>query len=442
MRNNFLILFLFIITTSVFAGEPVHFQDEILRRAVEQKLGISNPTSTDMLNLKELHFNHIRNLTGLEHAKNLTSFYMSGNKYMRVNKPRSSFDISVLSSLTNLKILTLQNCSIEDISALSSLKKLETLNLNNNNISGDLSALFSLINLKSLSLSRNRINDISHLSSLRNLRTLDLYTNQISDISALSPLVKLESLSLERNQKIRDINALSSLINLNVLSLSFNSIEDVSALSSLTDLTTLRLYDNKIRDISAFSSLRNLKYLSLRHNFVKDASVLSSLPQLQSVDLRNNPCYFRRFLKIAIGVVAILFVLGLAIHLYLNKTQKKMPKVLLLTKISLACCVMAPLLCWFCFHFLGNALSKQTMNKLRANLFISSCVHISVVVSFLIVGIVCSVIALKKIRKDNNRLAGKSLTIASLIVLLILSVLCGMAILFFIISPYYRPYYP
>ena len=82
------------------------------------------------------------------------------------------------------------------------------------------------------------------------------------------------------------------------------------------------------------------------------------------------------------------------------------------------------------------------MNKLIANLFISSCVHISVVVSFLIVGIVSSVIALKKIRKDNNRLAGKSLTIASLIVLLILSVLCGMAILFFIISPYYRPYYP
>ena len=59
--------------------------------------------------------------------------------------------------------------------------------------------------------------------------------NQISDISALSSLTKLEALDLSRNQ-IRDVSALSDLkqeTHLEHLFLSHNQISDISALSGL-----------------------------------------------------------------------------------------------------------------------------------------------------------------------------------------------------------------
>ncbi|MBL7146423.1 MAG: leucine-rich repeat domain-containing protein [Phycisphaerae bacterium] len=466
---------------------------------MKKKLGISNPTPDDMLNLTKLNVNYVRNLSGLEHAKNVVNFTV--NNWT----PEMSLNISHISSMISLKILCLTNCGIEDISVLSSLNKLEVLNLSSNNISGSLSFLSPLINLKSLGLSRNRITDISALSSLKNLESLMLRTNRISDIaplaslenlthllleynditditplaslenltglslgynditditplaslenltgltleyndisdiSVLSSLVKLKTLSLSGNQKIRDMRPLSALINMFSLNLCSNGIEDVSFLSSLTNLVHLNLRNNQIRDISVLSSLKKLEDLSIRYNLIKDFSVISSLSQLETIDLKNNPWYFRQFLKIAISVIVILFVFGLAIHLYLNKTWPQRTKVCLLSKISLSCCIIAPFLCWFCFYFLGDALSWPTIYLLSTNMFISSFIHVSIVVSVLLVGIVSTAIAIKKIRKNNNHLEGLLLSIVSLFVLLIWVVLCGMEILTFVYNPYYHP---
>jgi hypothetical protein len=71
-------------------------------------------------------------------------------------------------------------------------------------------------------------------------------------------------------------------------------------------------------------------------------------------------------------------------------------------------------------------------------MFISSFIHISIVVSVLLVGIVSAAIAIKKIRKNNNHVEGMLLSIVSLFVLLIWVVLCGMEILAFIANPYYH----
>lgn len=83
------------ITSRAFSEEPVHFADANLKAAVEARLGILDPTPTDMLALGFLgaNFSGIADLTGIEYATNLTRLILDHN-------PIS--DISALSGLMDL----------------------------------------------------------------------------------------------------------------------------------------------------------------------------------------------------------------------------------------------------------------------------------------------------------------------------------------------------
>jgi subtilase family protein/Leucine Rich Repeat (LRR) protein/dockerin type I repeat protein len=126
---------------------PVHFNDANLKTLIEEKLGIVNPTQSDMLGLTQLSggSSGIIDLTGLEYATNLTQLYLYNNQIS---------NISALSGLTNLLWLDLYNNQISDISALSGLTNLYELDLDNNQIS-DISALTGLTNLTGLLLDNN-----------------------------------------------------------------------------------------------------------------------------------------------------------------------------------------------------------------------------------------------------------------------------------------------
>ena len=80
------------------------------------------------------------------------------------------------------------------------LAALETLELNGNDADNpDLSALSDLLQLRVLSLGDGRISDLSALMDLPRLRDLRLYANKISDVSPLLSARSLEYLSLYRN---------------------------------------------------------------------------------------------------------------------------------------------------------------------------------------------------------------------------------------------------
>ena len=144
-------------------------------------------------------------------------------------------------------------------------KSVKLLELSAKNIK-QLSGLEYFTNLETLYLDSSQISDISVLSGLMNLQSLSLdYLNQISDISVLSGLTKLQTLSLAFNP-ISDISALSGLTKLQTLSLAFNPISDISALSGLTKLQDLGLSSNEISDISALKGLMNLKFLFFDFN--------------------------------------------------------------------------------------------------------------------------------------------------------------------------------
>jgi len=303
MRKNLHFIPIIITTIScvAYTQNPVYFADANLKAAVEEKLGISDPNSNDMLTLIKFDASErgIIDLTGLEYSKNMTQLLLNHNQIE---------DISALSTLINLNRLVLHHNQISDISAVRGLIELDRLDLHANQIS-DISAISGLTNLTQLVLTSNQILDVSVISGLTNLVTLFLGNNQISDISAVRNLTNLATLALGYNQivdisafsgltkltgldlsinQIVDISSLSSLINLQSLSLWKNKVSDISALSGMTDLTWLSLADNKVSDISAMAELRRLERLYLFENQICDTTDLSDLVMLEWLDLKGN----------------------------------------------------------------------------------------------------------------------------------------------------------
>lgn len=253
----------------------VDIPDKNLRAVIADSLGKTPDeaiTADEMATLTRLKAPNrgIRDLTGLEFATDLRSLSLGNEKVngKYVNSNAIS-DLSPLSNLNSLNLLSLSDNSISDVSPLSNLT----------------------INLTFLSLSDNSISDISPLSNLTSLRSLFLYDNSISDVSPLSGLTHLRTLSLSDNN-ISDVSPLSSLIRLERLFHSNNGLSDISPLSDLTNLTLLNLSDNAISDVSPLSGLSRLKYLYLSRNSISDLAPLTAnkgLRDKDAVDVRHNP---------------------------------------------------------------------------------------------------------------------------------------------------------
>ena len=284
-----------VVQTVTFSDVPeptVNIPDPNLRAAIENALGKASGatiTTADMAKLTRLDAPNanISNLTGLEHATNLTNLDLSG-EYMEAERrsvnSNSVSDLSPLSGLTKLRNLWLPHNAISDLSPVTGLTNLTSLFLWDNLIS-DLSPVTGLTNLRELYLGNNSISDISAVAGLTNLTRLGIGNNNISDISAVAGLTNLTFLSL--SNAISDISPVSGLTNLTELWLYSNAISDISPVSGLTNLTRLWLYSNAITDISAVAGLTNLTSLELWDNDISDISPLVANTGLGSGDIVN-----------------------------------------------------------------------------------------------------------------------------------------------------------
>ncbi len=285
---------IFMIAAVAQAEDPVYFADANLKAAVEEVLGIQNPTPTDMLSLyylDALNDRGIASLTGIEHATNLRRLNLLGNLISDI-KPLSGLsnlshlllgrnlisDISSLLGLTNLEVLDLEHNQISDIVTLSGLTNLTRLLLENNVIS-DISPLSGLTNIDDLHLGNTHLTDISPLASLTNMKYLWLYSNQINDISPLAGLTSLIDLRVHNNN-LTHCNVVANLTNLEYLGLGQNGLTDCSCISGLTNLIYLDLQNNDISDISCLVGLTKMTYLFLDGNPITDISSVSGLTDL------------------------------------------------------------------------------------------------------------------------------------------------------------------
>ena len=215
-----------ILVTIQVLTEFVEIPDFSLAWSIRKELGLragAGITKKNMLALTTLHEHifhplpvpRIKDLTGLEHATNLTKFECVGNVVA---------DLTPIAGLTKLTSLWLTGNAISSLTPLSGLTNLKRLNLAANKIS-DITPLKNLTNLTFLHLWTNNIRDLTPLKDLRNLTELSLSGNDIEDVTALSGLTKLRILHLDNNRGLKDVSPLAGLVNLEILGLGGCPIE-------------------------------------------------------------------------------------------------------------------------------------------------------------------------------------------------------------------------
>ena len=197
-------------TTEPAATGNVVMPDAKLASAVRKALGLGSNAAISKQKIQGLtrldaRDSQIKNLSGLEHATQLTHLFLYYNQIS---------DVSPLRGLTQLEWLGLDGNQISNVRPLSGLKQLELLHIGGNQINNS---------------------GVQLLSNLTQLKWLSLFGNQISNITPLAKLTKLEGLWLSGN-KIRDVSPLAGLVNLETLHLGGNPIQDTSPLASLTKL--------------------------------------------------------------------------------------------------------------------------------------------------------------------------------------------------------------
>ena len=183
------ITFSFLLTivwgSAVFA-QVVEIPDPNLRAALSEALDGAPITRHALGQLRQLKVGEkgITDLTGLEHATNLTLLGIYGNP---------------IAGLTKLDTIYMWITRVSDLTPLANLKNLRHLHAPYCGTIVDISPLANLTQLQTLDLVANKIVDVSPLSNLTRLVTLKLKRNHITDVSALSNLTRLDRLEIEHN---------------------------------------------------------------------------------------------------------------------------------------------------------------------------------------------------------------------------------------------------
>ena len=180
------ILIVFGIACSVALAQEEWMPDPYLQRVVRFQLGVPDEIPLVPVDMKRLLgldtwamkiTDQITDLTGLEHASNMTFLVLINNRIQ---------DISSLAALSKLTFLDLGGNRITDIRPLEGLTRLETLRLWSNRLT-DISPLQGLMNLKELMINDNQITDFTPLLGLSNLKILHVQGNP-GDITPLLTL--------------------------------------------------------------------------------------------------------------------------------------------------------------------------------------------------------------------------------------------------------------
>ena len=196
---------------------------------------------------------------GCKHAdiikSQITQTSISGSKYT---------SLFLVSGLTKLESLTVEDTSITLISDLSRLKNLKKLILKANLKLENLEGLKTLKSIEEIHILPKEswglsspIIDLNGISELKNLKVLKIYNcKNLLSLGGLENLNSLQVFDLRKCQKLIDINSLSKLKSLNNISL--RECESVLSIKSLEQLPNLKLLDIRFHNISDSEELSKL----------------------------------------------------------------------------------------------------------------------------------------------------------------------------------------
>ena len=199
-------------------------------------------------------------------------------------------------AMLDLTVLEAPGKGIADLTGLEYAVNLTALDLRGARVDGewqtnpisDVSPLSALTQLTTLSLGDTAVSDVSPLSALTQLTGLGLSVIAVSDVSPLANLTQLKWLHLSFTA-VSDVSPLANLTQLTRLSLGNTDVSDVSPLANLTQLTSLGLDYTDVSDVSPLAGLTQLTRLNLNRTAVSDVSPLANLTQLETLALQYCP---------------------------------------------------------------------------------------------------------------------------------------------------------
>ena len=246
----------------------------------------------NLSNLKTLEAPNcdIVNIPG--YFKNLNNLELLNLSYNNIS------DLTNLSDLKNLEILILSHNNISEINALLSLKKLHSLLLSHNNIS-EINEI-NLPNLKDLNLSNNKIHSIDRIPignlEKLNLSNNNLFNEQIGGMDATFSPTPLES----SNNKLKLLNLSNNKINRKIFEYIINNNFNLKALY-LDNITNIEDLDPDFFNdlINIVNSKNTLKVLSLSKNSLFRFNFdLSNSNNYYHVNLSRNNLNSKKILEL------------------------------------------------------------------------------------------------------------------------------------------------
>lgn len=250
---------------------------ESLNISTNKLTNISALNKLTNLRILKADGNQITNISAVKNMPNLENLTIYDNKIS---------DISPVEKLEKLKFLQLAGNQIRSIEKIGKKPLLEELYLTGDytkpfeepkmegNYFKDISPLATMTNLKVLYLQDLRlIEDISPLRNLTNLRELSIRNNKVKNVEPLKNLTKLEVLYLYKNQ-ISDISCLENLENMQEFNFAVNKVKDMSVIEKLPNVNFLMAYANELTDLSSINKAKSLMVVNAHRNHISDYSPL------------------------------------------------------------------------------------------------------------------------------------------------------------------------
>ncbi len=263
--------------------EEISISDEALDKLCRELLGVGSKT--------QLFTNDLWKITSLTVPKGVKDFTDIGRLTFLetlVIEDMQATGLQTLSSLTQLKSLTIRGCTLSgsDVAVIGALPNLETLVLSNCSLT-NIAGLSNATQLVTLDLSNNAIRDLSPLSFMNKLTTLDLRANALTNLSPLSALENLSILDISHNS-LTSLAPLASCSSLAGLIANNNQITEFPVFQNTSVLTTLTLTSNNLTSVESISKYTSLTGLNIGSNQLTDISSLSSLKKLVAIDFSYN----------------------------------------------------------------------------------------------------------------------------------------------------------
>jgi len=260
------------------------------------------------LNNVSLSYNGISNetLTSIGQITNITRLSLGSSGPSHREEPQM-VDLSLITGLYNLEMLSIIYVANADLSPISELNRLHSLTVIHSPISG-LSALVDLPRFNTLVLTSNPLDDISDLTGIAGLQNVNFRDTYVSDLTPLRYSTGITTLAvsntritsldgvenmrlsglLAQNNQITDISALADVETLRWVNLSNNNISDISALANKEALQEVRISNNQVSDLSPLMGGSSLRMLLANNNNIQSLNGLQNTGELRELQINNN----------------------------------------------------------------------------------------------------------------------------------------------------------